>query len=265
MLGDAEIERILNHRLIGQRYFFRQEAPLPNAVPVPTPVGPLACWRSAPAGERPVLLHFHGNGELVHHWVDFAGPLSAWGWDTFLSEYRGYGGSAGTPLLGAMLDDIPAIVNAVGVDPSRIVVFGRSVGSIFAIEAVHRFPTLAGLVLESGIADVHERIRMRVEPIELACSEADLAAAVTARMDHRTKLSNYQGPSLVLHAEGDHLVTIDHAERNHQWAGGTDKTLVRFPHGDHNSIFSYNQAEYLRHLAHFLETVAPRGAAPLGP
>lgn len=257
MLGEDEIERILNHRLIGQRYFFRQEVALEDAVVVPTPVGPLACWRSAPAGDAPVLVHFHGNGELVHHWIDFAPAITRTGWEVFLAEYRGYGASAGEPRLGAMLDDIPAIIEAVGVDPSRIVVFGRSVGSIFAIEAVHRFPNIAGLVLESGIADVHQRLRMRVDPMEMACSEMDLKTAVAARMDHRAKLGAYSGPSLILHAEGDHLVTIDHAELNHAWAGGEDKTLVRFPHGDHNSIFAYNQAEYLGHLAHFLTQISP--------
>ncbi len=257
MIDQAETDRILNHRLIGQRYFFPQKAPLPDAVAVPTPVGPLACWRSAPPGAAPVVLHFHGNGELVHHWVDFAPALAHWGWDLFLAEYRGYGASAGAPRLGAMLDDVPAIVNAVGVDPARIVVFGRSVGSIFAIEAVHRFPELAGLVLESGIADVHQRVRMRVEPTEMACSEADLAAAVAARMDHQNKLEEYQGQSLVLHAEGDHLVPIDHAERNHRWVGGKNKTLVRFSRGDHNSIFAFNQAEYLDRLGRFLGQVIP--------
>jgi pimeloyl-ACP methyl ester carboxylesterase len=183
--------------------------------------------------------------------------LTAMGWDVFLAEYRGYGGSAGAPRLGAMLDDVVAIVEAVGVPPEQVVVFGRSVGSLFAIEAVHRFPTLAGLVLESSIADVHQRLRMRVEPAEMACSEDDLRAAVAARLDHRTKLGGYRGPTLTLHAEGDFLVPIDHGERNHAWAGGAQKTLVRFPRGDHNSIFAYNQGEYLRHLEGFLSGVHP--------
>jgi pimeloyl-ACP methyl ester carboxylesterase len=154
-----------------------------------------------------------------------------------------------------MLDDVAAIVEAVGVPPERIVVFGRSVGSLFAIEAVHRYPALAGLVLESGIADVYQRLRMRVEPAEMACSEDELRAAVAARLDHRAKLGAYQGPTLTLHAEGDFLVPIDHAERNHAWAGGAGKKLIRFPHGDHNSIFAYNHQEYLRHLEAFLRGV----------
>jgi pimeloyl-ACP methyl ester carboxylesterase len=252
MVSPQEIDRLLNHRLIEERYFFPLSARLDDAVEVPTDEGPLACWRSAPAGDAPVLLHFHGNGELIHHWIDFAPEIAAMGWDLFLAEYRGYGASAGKPRLGALLGDVPSLVRAVGVPVERIVVFGRSVGSLFAVEAVERFPELAGLVLESGIADVYERLRLRVDPVEMACTEGDFREAVAARLDHQRKLAQYEGPSLFLHAEGDHLVPISHAERNHRWVGGDRKRLVRFPRGDHNSILAFNREEYLAELARFL-------------
>ena len=106
---------ILDHEVISQRYFFPQRAPLADAVSVPTPEGPLACWRSAPPSDRPVLVHFHGNGELVHHWApDFAPMVQRMGYEVFLAEYRGYGASAGKPRLSAMLDDVDAIATAIG-------------------------------------------------------------------------------------------------------------------------------------------------------
>ena len=88
------------------------------------------------------------------------------GWDLLLAEYRGYGGSTGEPLLGRMLDDVEAVLRAAG-PPERLVVFGRSVGSLFALEAVARCPGVAGLVLESAIADPLERLLLRVTPREL--------------------------------------------------------------------------------------------------
>ncbi len=243
---------ILNHPLIAQRYFFPQRVPLPDAISVPTEVGPLACWRSAPPSDQPVLLHFHGNGELVHHWRDIAPIVQSMGYQLFLAEYRGYGGSAGQPYLGAMLDDVPAIVEAVGVPADRIVVFGRSVGSIFAIEAAHRFSDIAGLVLESGISSVLERLAIRVEPHELGCTRDELEAAVRSRVDHHAKLSAYTGPLLVMHAEHDHLVGIEHAEENYASAASQPKELVRFPRGDHNSIMAANMNEYMANLNRFL-------------
>ncbi len=151
-----------------------------------------------------------------------------------------------------MLGDVPAIVEAVGVPRERIVVFGRSVGSIYAIEAASTYGDLGGLVLESGIADVGQRIKLRVEARELGCSEAELDQAVMEHLDHASKMKKVRVPLLVMHAEQDHLVTLDHAERNYGWAGSDDKRLCRFPRGDHNTIMFANQAEYFDALHDFL-------------
>lgn len=248
---------LLDHPIIAERYFFPQSMELPDATWVPTPVGPLGCWRSAPPSDRPVLVHFHGNGELVHHWIGgFVRAIQATGYEVFLAEYRGYGASAGRPALGAMLDDVGAIAEAVGVPPERVVVFGRSVGSLFAIEWIERLPTTAGLVIESGIHDVLERLSLRITPVELGCTQIELEAAVRQRLDHGRKLAAYPGPSLLLHAEGDHLVEISHAERNAR-AAGEGATLVRLPHGDHNTILGANVEAYFGALEAFLAECHP--------
>jgi pimeloyl-ACP methyl ester carboxylesterase len=259
MMDDRDV---LDHRLIGDRYFFPAYAPLPDATRVPIEGGALTCWRSAPADARPVLVHFHGNGELVHHWQE--GPLAdavrAAGWTLFLAEYRGYGGSSGQPRLLTMLDDTPAILDAVGVAPERIVVFGRSVGSIFAVDWVRRYPQTAGLVLESGIFDVHERLALRVRPHEVGAHDAaHFKRSCDARFDHGAVLSSYGSPSLILHAEHDDLVEISHAERSADAAMAA--TFVRFARGDHNSILAANQDAYQAALTRYLRQIAARMAA----
>ncbi len=214
---------LLDHPLISERYFFPEHVPLADAVEVPVEGGVLACWRSRPPSDRPVLVHFHGNGERVQHWISpFVSVADLQGFDVFLAEYRGYGGSTGTPALVGMLDDVVPIMTAVGVASKRVVAFGRSVGSIYAIELAHRFPDIAGLVLESGIADVAQRLLVRVQ-----------------------------------HAEQDALVTIDHAVRNHAWAGSSNKRLVRFPDGDHNTILAANASEYIVQVRRFLLDAHP--------
>lgn len=250
------LDPILDHDLISQRYFFPQSQPLPDATFVNTSGGRLACWRSAPPSDRPVLVHFHGNGELVHHWKsDFVHWVQQNGYEVFLAEYRGYGGSEGIPRLAAMLDDVKAIVEAVGVPPERLLAFGRSIGSLYATEMVTQFPATAGLVLESGISDLLERLLLRVHPHELKCTEPEMVSAVASRFDQTKKISDYGGPSLFLHAEHDHLVGIHHAVKNHGAARSEDSQLVRFPKGDHNSILAANAPEYLRHLAAFMARI----------
>ena len=243
---------ILDHDFISQRYFFPQRYPLPGATHVPISVGQLACWRSAPPGPRPVIVHFHGNGELVHHWIGELTPeFDAMGYDVFLAEYRGYGASDGTPRLRAMFDDLDLIADAIGVPMEQIVVFGRSVGSIYAIEWVNRFPKCAGLILESGIYDVGQRIRLRVTPEELGCTSQALDEAIDHDFNHGRKLRRYQGPSLILHAEQDHLVGVEHARINAHHHGDRAQ-LVTFERGDHNTILSVNRAAYFDAIRHFL-------------
>jgi hypothetical protein len=150
-----------------------------------------------------------------------------------------------------MLGDVDAIREVVGVPDSQIVVFGRSVGSIFAIEWVDRFPETRALVIESGIFDVLERLALRVTPAELGCAPGALEQACAERLNHGQKLSSYGGPSLFLHAEGDHLVDISHAERSAA-ASGERATLLRLPYGDHNSIMGANVAAYFNALGAFL-------------
>jgi len=244
---------LLDHPLISRRYFFPVQAPLPGAWRVPCAGGELACYRLGHQADRPTLLHFHGNGEVVaDHLPDLAQALQALGVNLCFVEYRGYGGSTGEPALAAMLEDGEAVFSALGLPEARVVAFGRSVGSIYAIELARRHPQLAGLVLESGIADVLERVLLRVRPEELGADLAALEAEVALQLDHRAKLGAFRGRLLALHAAGDGLVPPSHAERNVSWAGGSEATLVLLPEGDHNSIFAENRPAYLAALGEFL-------------
>jgi pimeloyl-ACP methyl ester carboxylesterase len=146
---------------------------------------------------------------------------------------------------------VEPIVRSLGQPPQKLVFFGRSVGAIFAIEAAARFPEAAGLVLESGIADVLERLLLRVHPSELGVSGEELAEAVAEHLDHRRKLGRFPGPVLVLHALHDGLVDVSHGERLYQWAAGK-KRLHVFPRGNHNDILFVNAREYFALLGEFL-------------
>lgn len=241
---------IADHDLITERYFFpRPDAPA-DIREVEVAGASLACAH-IDGGHQRTLLHFHGNGEVVADYLpDFPTLMDGIGLNTFFAEYRGYGASTGTPRLGTMLDDIPAIAAAVGA-PENLIVFGRSIGSIYAIEFARRYPQIRGLVLESGIADVLERILLRVSPADLGCSSEAIEKEFAELFDHKKKLMAYKGPCLVLHAQHDHLVSVSHAKMNSSNTGGSCK-LVVLPRGDHNSIFFENRERYLSELGSFV-------------
>jgi len=247
---------ILDHRVVSERYFFpRVGSPTAPIRWVDVEGDRLACHHTKPASGQPTLLFFHGNGSIVEDWIGLLPrALAEHGIGCFLAEYRGYGGnrSTGRPKLARYCGDLPAIVEATGAAPESIVAYGRSLGSIYAIETVRQFPRIGGLVIESGIADVHERLAMRMKAEELGTDEATFERAVRSRFDHRAVLEAYDGPVTIFHAVGDRTVGIDHAERNAAWSGGE---LVRFARGDHNTILHANWDAYLETLLSFLGRV----------
>jgi alpha-beta hydrolase superfamily lysophospholipase len=254
---------LLDHPLISERYFFPRRAPLPGAEFVSVGDGVQIAGLRTSAGEgSPWLLHFHGNAEITSDWGDLARALEQAGVSTFFSEYRGYGASTGEPRLAAMLDDALRVADHLqaSVPWERMFVYGRSVGSLFALHvAAHR--PVAGLVLESGIADLLERLEMRLDPGEIGADAPALRAAVDASFDHHAKLAVTRCPVLVLHTTRDHLVDVSHGHRLAEWAGPRGR-LVEFPKGDHNSIFAFNASAILAEVVALCHTVTARADAP---
>ena len=244
---------LLNHRVISERYFFPRAGAPADPFWVDCDDARLACSYHEVDPQAKTLVYFHGNGEIVADWQgDFVDLVQQMGCNCFLAELRGYGQSTGLPQLGKMLEDVVPIIEALGRPADELIFFGRSVGSIFAIEAATRFPEVAGLVLESGIADVLERLLLRVQPQELGCRSAELEVAVAADLDHQQKMTNYAGPLLVMHTEHDGLVAVSHGQRLYDWAGGR-KVLKIFPQGNHNDIMYVNAREYFELLRRFIK------------
>ncbi|MFK7986899.1 MAG: alpha/beta hydrolase [Sandaracinaceae bacterium] len=249
-------QSILNHPLISRRYFFPRAGSLPNPTWVEVDGARLACGRHDAGPGTPWLVHFHGNGETVSDYLPRA--PEAWarrGVSTLFAEYRGYGDATGEPRLVTMLDDVPALVAATGTPPENTYVYGRSVGSIYAIEAAARVPGLAGVILESGIADVLERVLLRVLPDEIGATLEAMKAARDARLNHHEKLAGFDGRTLVLHARGDRTVSLAHAERNA--ASARDAELEVYAPGDHNTILAYHHDAIIDRVAAFLRSPGP--------
>jgi pimeloyl-ACP methyl ester carboxylesterase len=241
---------VLDHPVLNGRYFFPRLARFASPHWIQADGAELACSYHQVDGADLTVVHFHGNGEVVRDWIEAGFPERFASLDAslLLAEYRGYGMSTGEPALGRMLDDVE------DQPPERLVLFGRSVGSIFAIHAAARFPEAAGLILESAIADPLERLLMRVDPAEFGLTLGKFTEAVQAKLDHRKKMAGYPGPVLVLHALFDDLVPVTHGERLAEWAGGQVTTRI-FERGDHNSILAENEEGYFQEVAAFLGRV----------
>jgi len=217
----------------------------------------LACYRRVDNPTNFTLIHFHGNGEAVADYVPWmADVLSTLGLNSLFIEYRQYGRSTGKAQLAAMLGDGEAAMLAAEIAPEKAIVFGRSIGSLYAIELIYRQPAIAGLVLESGIADPSERFLAYADLTGTGITETEVVVEAKLNFDHQQKLAGYLNPALVMHTERDGLVDISHAERNYEWVASPQKRLLRFPVGNHNTILGCNREEYFKALFEFVETVA---------
>ncbi len=243
---------LLNHPLIGGRYSFPQLGQLKDPFWVDCGDAMLACSYHEIDPQAKTLVHFHGNGEIVD---DYLGPfveqVLSCGCNCLLAEYRGYGLSTGQTELGRMLEDVMATVESLDCKPQSLIFFGRSVGSLFALEAARLYQQAAGLILESGVADVLERLLLRVDPAELGISLPEFTALVNQRFNFQQALAGFQGRLLVMHSQHDGLIELYHGEQLFVW-GNEPKRLKVFQSGDHNSILFANFEEYFAEVAHFV-------------
>jgi len=247
--------QILNHPIISERYFFPRKGTIPQPFWVECEGARLACAYHEIDAEARTLVHFHGNGEVVADYLDgFPELIGRMNCNCFLAEFRGYGGSTGSPQLGKMLEDVQQTIEAIGLSHDKLVLFGRSVGSLFAIKAAELFPGIAGLILESAIADPLERLLLRLHPEELGATPSELAEAVTEAIDIRQTMARLTKPTLIMHTLHDGLVDVSHAERLAGWCGGPVQLEI-FPQGNHNDIMFINGQQYFALINTFLESL----------
>ena len=107
-------------------------------------------WLDVPASTRPrpLLLYFGGNKDEVSNWMLMRHQAPDWAWASL--NYRGYGASEGKPSQTALVADAQAVFDALAadprIDPKRIVVIGRSLGSGVAVQLAAKRP-LKALIL----------------------------------------------------------------------------------------------------------------------
>jgi hypothetical protein len=104
---------------------------------VDVPGGTYLVWRDA-GPNTPVVVHFHGNGEQVAYRTDLAELFAAQGVSFAAIEYPGYAGADGEPteasLFAAASKGLEHLTGPLGVDRSRLVLSGQSLGSGVAVE-----------------------------------------------------------------------------------------------------------------------------------
>ena len=244
---------ILNHSIISFRYFFPRFERFENPYFVDCEGEKLACYYHKKHKNAKTVIYFHGNGEVVSDYFDFFPELfEKQGYNLLLFEFRGYGMSTGNPELVTMLNDVETVIKQLNLSENDLILYGRSVGSLYAIHAASVFTNAFALILESGIADIEERIMLRLpEPSEIGSTIEELRSEFDKYFNAQKKLSAFSGKSLVFHTVNDQLVGVEHGKQLYQYLNQPRKIHL-FERGDHNTIFMVNQKEYFEILFEFL-------------
>lgn len=244
---------ILEDNTVSKRFLFPRAKGFQNPLIVHTPHGDLSCFRQLNHPGKKMLMVFHGTSEVVADYLEgFASQIDQMGFNLFLAEYPGYSMSTGLPSLVNIADSIPYYIRHCGVEPGDLVIFGRSLGSVYAVNAVSLYPSVSGLILESGIADFYERIDRRVSPEDIEVTEEKLKNEVGKYFDIESKLKQFKGHTLIMHTQHDRVIDVRHAIQNHEWVNGPKKILL-FEDGDHSDIQYFNREAYFDAIRELME------------
>jgi hypothetical protein len=185
--------------------------------------------RAGGAAAAPTLIYFGGNAEDVS-WA-IADPRWPAHWAVVAFNYRGYGASEGTPGERALVADAVAIHDAIAarpdVDGSRLVAFGRSLGSGVAVALAAQRP-LAGVVLASPYDSLVAlgRHHYPVLPVSLLLRHRFDAAALAGGL---------RAPLLTVVASADAVIPVDRSRALYDaWAG--PKRWLVVERTDHNTL-----------------------------
>lgn len=207
----------------------------------------------------PLILFFHGNGEIAPDYDNMADAYHTSGVSLLIVDYRGYGWSTGKTLTSTMLSDAAVALEAIpdmlaehGLNTDiPLFVKGRSLGSAPAIYLAQQFPkTFKGLILDSAYADAPSLFRRM--GISLDTYQDDDALPI----NNLRKMKVVNLPLLVIHGEQDALIPVQHGLDLYAASPSTEKTLLTIPRAGHNNILLFAMREYFDALTVFVAKFA---------
>src|SRR5713101_1138679 len=154
-----------------------------------------------PPPTSPGLLWFYGNGENVAAIWPIVREFQPPGTAVLVLDYPGYGDSGGRATEAALYAAADAAYSALAsrpeVDPRRIYVYGRSLGSAVASYTAAHHP-VAGLILESPLTNAAEMARYHYPLLPRFLLRLSLDNVANVRLVHC--------PILLFHGDADRLV-----------------------------------------------------------
>lgn len=215
----------------------------------------LHAWFLPVEAPRCTVLLSHGNAGNISHRLDRARLLqAALRADVLLYDYRGYGRSDGAPDEEGTYRDARAayryLVDTRHVPPSRMILFGESLGCAVAVDLALTHPSRA-VVLESPFASIRDMAGATLPWLPVG-------RFLRTKYDNLAKIGRLGAPLLVMHGDRDSVVPFEQGQRLFT-AAPEPKRFYRIAGADHNDTYLTGGSAYWAALSAFVEEAVASG------
>lgn len=196
-----------------------------------------------------IVLYSHGNNEDIGDLKPLMELFRDHGFSTLSYDYEGYGTSTGKPSEKNIYRDIEVtynyLITDLKINPDRIILLGRSVGSGAAVELALKH-NIAGLIIESGCVSAF-RIRTHIPLVPFD------------KFNNLAKIKNIHCPILVMHGKNDKIIPFWHGQalfnkanppKMHLWVDGAN----------HNDFFWVAGDDYWKTIEEFTSMITAHRA-----
>lgn len=207
----------------------------------------IVLWHAPANAGMPTILYFHGNADEMGDRPLRFNYYHSRGFGVAYVSYRGYGGSTGSPSEAGLMADATASYDwliSKGVEPSRIVLLGESLGSGVAVQLAAK-REVGALALEApytSTVEVAAKIYWWL-PVRALMKDQfksiDFIAAVFA-------------PLLIIHGEADELIPVEFGKRLFA-AANQPKELEIVPGFGHDVLFE--ETTWAREVGFFARVI----------
>lgn len=190
-----------------------------------------AWWFERPASKlrTPLAtLYLHGNIGHLGVYANHLRPVRQAGTSVLIIDYRGFGGSTGSPDEAGLYTDAQAGYDWLrerGYQPHQIIVHGLSLGTAVAVELATKNP-VGGLILEAPFTSARAVAAFRVPVI---------GWTLPLGYDSLGKIPALKAPLLVMHGDRDQI--IDPAQGRELYAAAAEpKEFLLVPGAGHQDL-----------------------------
>jgi fermentation-respiration switch protein FrsA (DUF1100 family) len=201
---------------------------------------PLVAWYSPARDGKPTLLYFTGNAGSAMHRAEKIARVQNDGYGILVLNYRGSGGSGGSPSEKALVSDARHVYDWMigqGIPAREIVAYGESLGTGVATQLAAARPMRA-LVLEAPLMSTPDVAQSTYFFLPLRLILADQYRTID-------RIGEVRIPLLIVHGAKDRVIPISHGEKIFA-AANEPKRFAPFPEGGHSDLFSHGAWDVAR-------------------